>query len=182
MSKHFLIMLPLLMVHMFTLASPMPGAGSSQVPQLLKNIVVSEHGFRIGSSQQDFWTLKKDLEANQKDTFQFVASKPDSGARFTVNIDTFSKPTSFDSYVKKWVKEYPYFGFEILKTQVTKIAGQPCYLVDFAHRKKNKQMRQFVVVKKEFAVVMTCADDIAKFRETSTQCSDLVSNFRWTKP
>jgi hypothetical protein len=161
-------------------ASPIPGAGSSQVPQLLKNIVISEHGFRIGSTSQNFWTLKQDLNANVSDTFQYVASNPQSSARFTVNVDKFNKPTSFDSYVKKWVKEYPYFGFEILKTQVMKIGGQPCYLVDFAHRKKNKQMRQFVVVKKDYAVVMTCADQIGKFKDTSLQCADLVNNFQWT--
>ncbi len=161
-------------------ASPIPGAGSSQVPQLLKNIVISEHGFRIGSTDHNFWTLKQDINSNINDTFQYVASNPHSGARFTVNVDKFSRPTSFDSYVKKWVKEYPYFGFEILKTQVMKIGGQPCYLVDFAHRKKNKQMRQFVVVKKDYAVVMTCADEIGKFKDTSLQCADLVNNFQWT--
>jgi hypothetical protein len=41
-------------------------------------------------------------------------------------------------------------------------------------------MRQFVVVKKDLAVVMTCADDISKFKETALQCSDFISNFRWT--
>lgn len=168
-----------LLVSISAFGSPMPGAGSSQVPQLLKNIVISEHGFRIGSTNQNFWTLKKDLNSNHTDTFQYLSSEPQSNARFTVNVDKFSKPTSFDSYVKKWVKEYPYFGFEVLKTQVTKLGGQPCYLVDFAHRKKNKQLRQFVVVKKDFAVVMTCTDDIGKFKDTAVQCADLVSNFRW---
>jgi hypothetical protein len=158
----------------------MPGVGSSQVPQLLKNIVISEHGFRLGSTGASFWKLKKDLNSNLTDTFQYLSNNPSSNARFTINVDKFSKPMSFDSYVKKWVKEYPYFGFEILRTQVTKIGGQPCYLVDFAHRKKNKQLRQFVVVKKDLAVVMTCTDDIGKFKETSIQCSDLISNFKWT--
>jgi hypothetical protein len=175
-----LILIALISVRSF--ASPMPGAGSSQVSQILKNIAVSEHGFKIGSSDQSFWTLKKDLNSNITDTFQYLSQDPQSNARFTINVDKFSKPTSFDSYVKRWVKEYPYFGFEILKTQVTKIGGQPCYLVDFAHRKKNKQLRQFVVVKKDFAVVMTCADDIGKFKDTSNKCADLVSHFRWTAP
>ena len=164
----------------FVMASPIPGVGSSQVPQLLKNIVISEHGFRLGSTTQSFWSLKQDINSNTNDTFQYVGNTPQSNARFTVNVDKFSKPTTFDTYVKKWVKEYPYFGFEILKTQVMKLGGQPCYLVDFAHRKKNKQMRQFVVVKKDFAVVMTCSDDIGRFRETSSQCADLINNFQWT--
>lgn len=168
--------------HFEAQASPIPGVGSSEVPQLLKNIVVSEHGFRLGSSTSAFWNLKKDLNANLTDTFQYSSNNPKSNARFTVNVDKFSKPTSFDSYVKKWVKEYPYFGFEILKTQVTRLGGQPCYLVDFAHRKKNKQLRQFVVVKKDYAVVMTCADDINKFKDTAMQCADLINNFRWTTP
>jgi hypothetical protein len=176
------IFVTLLSLYLTAQASPIPGAGSSQIPQLLKNIVVSEHGFRIGSTNQTFWTLKQDIHANATNTFQYVASNPQLTARFTVNVDKFSKPTSFDSYVKKSVKEYPYFGFETLKTQIMKIGGQPCYLVDFAHRKKNRQMRQFVVVKKDFAVVMTCADEISKFKETAMQCADLINNFQWTAP
>lgn len=162
--------------------SPIPGVGSSQVSQLLKNIVVSEYGFRVGSPQQTYWKLKDDLAANTSNTFQYFAADPQhKTARFTINVDRFSAPTSFNAYVKKWVKEYPYFGFEILKTQSMKIGDQPCYLVDLAHRKQNKQLRQFVVVKKEFAVVMTCADEISKFKDTAVQCADLVNNFQWTK-
>ena len=165
-----------------SLSSPIPGAGSSQVSQLLKNIVVSEYGFRVGTPQQTYWKLKDDLNANSSNTFQYFAADPQQKtARFTINVDRFSAPTSFNSYVKKWVKEYPYFGFEILKTQSMKIGNQPCYLVDLAHRKQNKQLRQFVVVKKEFAVVMTCADEISKFKDTAMQCADLVNNFQWTK-
>lgn len=163
-------------------SSPIPGTGSSQVSQLLKNIVISEYGFRVGSPEQTFWNLKQDIHSNTTNTFQYFAADPlQKTARFTINIDKFSSPTNFDSYVKKWVKEYPYFGFEILKTQTMKIGDEPCYLVDLAHRKQNKQMRQFVVVKKEFAVVMTCADEISKFKDTALQCADLIKNFHWTK-
>lgn len=164
------------------LGSPIPSVGSSEVSQLLKNIVISEYGFRVGNPQQTYWKLKDDLTANSSNTFQYFAADPQQKtARFTINVDKFSSPTSFNAYVKKWVKEYPYFGFEILKTQSMKIGDQPCYLVDLAHRKQNKQLRQFVVVKKEFAVVMTCADEINKFKETAIQCADLVNNFQWTK-
>jgi hypothetical protein len=180
--RSFIITFSLLLLQKFSLGSPTPGVGSSHVHQLLKNIAVSEYGFRIGSSSQTFWNLKQNAGSSNSDSFQFTSAGPQTTARFSVNIDKFSKPTGFDSYVKKWVKEYQYFGFEILKTQITKIGGQPCYLVDFAHRKKNKQMRQFVVVKPDLAVVMTCADEIEKFKDTSVQCADLINNFQWTTP
>lgn len=165
-----------------THASPIPGVGSSQVSQLLKNIVVSELGFRIGSPEQTYWTLKKDPAAPSGNTFLFFPTdSQQKSARFTVSVDKFSSSTAFDAYVKKWIKEYPYFGFEILKTQTMKISEAPCYLVDLVHRKQNKQLRQFVVVKKDFAVVMTCADEPAKFKETALHCADLVKHFQWTK-
>lgn len=163
-----------------SLGSPIPGVGSSEVSQLLKNIVVSEYGFRIGNSKQTFWNLKQDIQSNTTNTFEYFAADPlKKSARFTINIDKFTSPTNFDSYVKKWVKEYPYFGFEILNTQKMKLDDEPCYLVDLTHPKKNKQIRQFVVVKKEFAVVMTCADEINKFNETALQCAELIKNFQW---
>lgn len=168
------------LLFLFAKGSPNPGVGSSQLPQLLKNIAISDQGFRVSASDPSFWTLKQDLNSNATDTFKFVGIGEYASARFTINVDKFIKPVSFESYVKRWAKEYPYFGFEILKSQIIKIGGEPCYFMDLAHRQKNKQMRQFVVVKKDFAVVMTCADEIAKFKDTSMKCADLINNFQWT--
>ncbi len=162
-----------------TYASPIPGFGSAPAQQLLRNIVISELGFRIGNSQQNFWTLKIEPSSTNSNSYQFYATNPQLSARFLINVDKFAKPITLDNYLKKWVKEYPYFGFEILQTQSFKIGGQSSYLIDLAHRKKNKQLRQFVVVKDNFAIVMTCVDEINRFKETSAQCGNLVNDFQW---
>lgn len=161
-------------------SAPIPGAGSSQIPKLLRNIVISEHGFKVGTSQSNFWTLKQNANSSDSNTFQYIAGNPQLKAQFTINVDKLSKPTSFDAYISKSVKEYPYFGFQILKTQVMKLGGQPCYLMDLAHTKRNRQMRQFVIVKKDIAVIMTCVDEIGRFKETAMHCADLINNFQWT--
>lgn len=161
-------------------SSPIPGSGTSEVSSLLKNIVNSEYGFKIGTTNPKFWTLKQSTLNSSKKAFQFQG--PRTQSNFSINIDPFTKETSFDSYIKKSVKEYPYFGFKILKTTVMKLGGEPCYLVDLAHLKRNRQMRQFIVVKKEMAVVMTCVDEPSQFKETAVQCADLINNFQWTAP
>jgi hypothetical protein len=41
-------------------------------------------------------------------------------------------------------------------------------------------MRQFVAVQRGFDVVMTCVDEISRFKDTSAECADLIKNFQWT--
>lgn len=176
---NILYFVAILITSSYTFSAPVPGFGSAPAHQLLKNILVSELGFRIGNSQQSFWILKDETSFKIPNTHQFIASNPQLSARFLINIDKFSKPMTLEAYLKKWIKEYPYFGFEVLQTQSFKLSGQSSYLVDLAHRKKNKQLRQFVVVKDDYAIVMTCVDEISQFKETSIECGKLINNFEW---
>lgn len=178
--KHLLFCLSLMILARSGLASPIPGFGSSHISNLLKNIAVSEYGFKVGPVESKFWSLKSKSEDESREVFQFIPAEVISPARFTVNIDKFSRPTTFDSYVKKWIKEYPYLGFEILKNQSLKVDGEPGVMIDLVHRKMNKQMRQFVAYKKDYAVIMTCSDQIPQFQGTAQECADLVNHFKWT--
>lgn len=180
--KKFAIILLFIMFRIEIYASPIPGVGSSPVHQLLKNVAISELGFRIGAQNEGFWALQQNSSLNSTNSYQFSASDPAFSSRFAVNIDKFSSPMNLETYLKKWIKEYPYFGFEILQSKNMKIGGEKAYLIDLANRKKNKQLRQFVVVKNDFAVIMTCVDEINKFRDTSARCAELVNNFQWTMP
>lgn len=163
-------------------ASPIPATGSSSFAQALKNTLQSED-FRVGTFNQDFWTLDPQINstATKLSAWHFQGLGPNMSARFSVHIDRLNGPTDLKQYVKKWIKEYPYLGFEILATNSMQIDGKPAYVVDLLNKVKNKQLRQFVVhnKEKEMAVVMTCTDARSKFLSTLNKCHEIVKNFQW---
>lgn len=164
-------------------ASPIPGLSSSSLSQPLKNTLIADD-FRLGTLNQDFWDLLPQDSKDEKklSTWLFQGNKNNLSARFSLHVDKLNKPTELKSYVKKWIKEYPYLGFEILATHSMRIDGETAFVVDLANKAKNKQLRQFVVCNKEksIAVIMTCTDLRGRFLDTINQCHDILKNFRWS--
>lgn len=170
----------------FTHAAPIPATSSSEFSQTLKNMILAEReGFRLGTQKTDFWEIiNKNIATNNSAPtswlFQGIGTK--QTARFSIRTDKLTQPIELPTYVKKWIKEYPYLGFEILATNTMQVAGKPTFVVDLINKGKNKQLRQFVVHNKDrnIAVIMTCTDSIDKFNSTLDQCHDLLHNFQWT--
>jgi hypothetical protein len=164
-------------------AAPIPATGSSPFAQALKNTLQADE-FRVGTFNQEFWELSPQLNFNpaRKNAWHFQGIKQNNTARFAVHIDHLTNSMDLKQYVKKWIKEYPYLGFEILATNSMQIDGRPAFVVDLSNKVKNKQLRQFVVQNKEknMAVVMTCTDIRPKFLSTIEKCHEIVKNFQWS--
>lgn len=180
--KNFSILFIFLFTCLNSFAAPIPATGSSSFSQALKNTLQAED-FRVGTFNQDFWELSPQINSSSSklSAWHFQGLGPNISARFSVHIDRLSGPTDLKQYVKKWIKEYPYLGFEILATNSMQIDGKPAFVVDLANKVKNKQLRQFVVQNKEknMAVVMTCTDIKSKFLATIDRCHEIVKNFQW---
>lgn len=167
-------------VHCF--ATPAPGTGSSAFGQQYREQVLSPYGFKFKHNPQ-IWNITTNLEAKNMTNYKLEAQDSAfKGAQFSVNFDQLSKPTTLDNYVKKWIKEYHFFGFEILSNKPLKIAGTDSVVVDLVHRQKQKQIRQLVVFNKKSAVTMTCVDDVQRFAKTVTKCHEIMKSFEWTRP
>ncbi len=168
-------------------AAPIPTSGSSILSQKLKNTALSqEAGFRIGTEKTDFWELitSKNLNAaNPPSAWIFQGlNGAFKTARFSIRTDNLnSEKQSLDQYAKKWIKEYPYLGFETLATNKMVVDGKQTLVIDLKNKVKNKQLRQFIVYNNErkVAVIMTCSNSIDKFSYTLNQCHDLLKNFQW---
>lgn len=185
--KYLLLNIIIQVISTIALASPIPTTGSSELSQNLKNMILAEReGFRLGTSNSDYWeVINKNLTMSAVPTswlFQGVSGH--QTARFSIHSDKLNQPGDITQYVKKWIKEYPYLGFEILATNSMQVAGKPTFVIDLVNKAKNKQLRQFVVHNQErnMAVIMTCTDSTDKFNITLDKCHELLKNFQWTIP
>lgn len=102
-----------------------------------------------------------------------------SEASMSVRTDTLSKQSSLESYAKKWMRDYPSYGFEVLGAKSFTMAGGPGLVVDMVQKSKNKQIRQVILQKGLRVAILTCLDQQSNFQKTLAACNQLVKNFEW---
>lgn len=169
------------MVSLPLLAAPIPATSSSFVISSHLGKFISNHGFSIHADKTD-WIHSPPPEDNPYIATLYRSPKTDMGVQsaLTVRIDHLEKRQSLKRYVKRWMKDYPRFGFEILKARPVKINSQRAFILDMVNRQTKKQLRQVVFLKKKKAVILTCRGHYKSFRDTVGTCNDIISNFRWT--
>ena len=138
------------------------------------------HGFRLKTSNLK-WTVVPDEKTSIFQTFRFAPVSPIERptAQLTVRKDELGQQKNLEIYAKKWMREYPQYGFEILTTKNMQIGGSDALLIDLVHRGKNQQIRQLVLHKNKKIVILTCLDEIAKFRSTVSDCNQMMTSFSW---
>jgi len=100
-------------------------------------------------------------------------------AALTVRVDPLLKNESLDDYSKRWLKDYPRFGFDILAAKKVRVEREVAFLLDLVNRENSKQLRQLVFIKNKRAVTLTCRDDSSGFATTLKSCNEIIRSFRW---
>lgn len=162
------------------LAAPFPVSSSSILTDPSFGLFFKPHGFSVKSLGTD-WILNP--EAN-KSIFQSYKYQPKENsfsklAELSLRVEQISAQQNLESYAKKWMREYPQFGFEILGTKSLKMGGGNALLVDLFQRGKNQQIRQLLFHKGAKVVIMTCSDGLSNFKKTLVQCNQLMNSFQW---
>lgn len=103
-------------------------------------------------------------------------------ATFSVRLDRSAADfNSLEGYSKKWAKEFPRFGYEVLTARDFDQNGEKGFVFDLVHRPTQKQARQIVFFRKTGAAVLTCTDRINLFADTGAECDKLIKTFRWSE-
>ena len=102
-------------------------------------------------------------------------------ATLTVRTDKLKKKTKISKYVRRWVKEYPKYGYDVLGSKKFKSKGKTGYLIDLINNKKKRQLRQVIFLKKKTAVLMTCRDHVKSFSSSLKECNNIIKSFAWNR-
>lgn len=164
-------------VSLFSWSAPFPVTGTSLVTDPSEGRFLEPHGFRLKTSNLR-WTVVPDEKASIFQTFKFTSVNNES-AQLTVRKDELGQQKNLEVYAKKWMREYPQYGFEILTTKNMQLGGGDALLIDLVHRGKNQQIRQLVLHKNKKVVILTCLDETGKFRSTVSECNQMMTSFSW---
>lgn len=163
----------------FGFAAPHPATSTS----ILTN---PEHGHYFQSQGFNLRTLGTNwlpVPQNDSSLFESVRFTPkgnlEAEASLSVRTDVLNKKTTLESYAKKWMRDYPSYGFEILGAKSFAVSGSPGLVVDMIQRGKNKQLRQVILQKGSRVAILTCLDNQSSFQKTLVACNQLVKNFEW---
>lgn len=164
-----------------TFAAPNPGMGSALLSQKYLGRWQTSEGITFTAKQEE-WKLDgiESLQEELKTPFRLV-STTNSEATLAFHTDKLKRGQSIDGYIRHWVKEYQYFGFEILKTSPAQIVGDKGYVIDLYHKKNSKQVRQFLAQNSGVALVITCTDSLASFQKSVAKCHEVYKTIKWQR-
>lgn len=176
----FLVVFTSLTLSFAAVGAPMPGMGSSALSDPAKASLFQGYGFSLKTAGTDWVPVHDD-----KDTiFQTIRIEPkkksqESNASLSIRMDTLKEATGLEGYARKWMRDYPSYGFQILGTKTFNLGGGKGMVVDLVQKAKNKQLRQVILQKNEKVAVVTCLDEKDRFSETLLSCNQIVKSFEW---
>ncbi|QDK39146.1 hypothetical protein [Bdellovibrio sp. NC01] len=158
-------------------AAPHPATSSSAFTAPENGLYFLHKGFTLKTDGSQ-WKPVADTSTTVLDTVRFAA-KEDATGYLTVRTDKVAKSASLELYTRRWMRDYPNYGFEILATKNFSLNGQPALIVDLASRSKGKQIRQVVLKNEDKVAIMTCMDNKESFGQSVQQCNQIIKTFRW---
>lgn len=175
--KH-LLWLALLSIN--TWAAPIPGTSSSPLVSAQPGLFLSPKGFRLNSAQTA-WIQSAPPKHIPSLVTVYRSPIPANGQQpaLTVRVDDLRTNQTLKIYVKKWMKDYSRFGFEVLTAKPIKIKDSQAFLLDIVSRETHKQLRQVVFLRDKTAVTLTCRDGRDSFAKTVQDCNEIVKTFEW---
>ena len=163
-------------------AAPIPGTTSSKMIAPKLGIYKSKFGFEI-MAKNTTWiqTLPPKKSRFIETVYRSPISRNNVRATLTVRVDNMKSGTSLKKYVKRWIKEYPKYGYDVLGSKAFKASGKKGYVIDLVNQKKKRQLRQVIYLNKKTAVLMTCRDHTSSFKGSLRECNNIVKTFNWKK-
>lgn len=160
-------------------AAPYPATSTSVLTDPSKGVLFHGFGFRL-KSVDPTWTAVPTVGESIFETMRFEPKvAAGSEATLSIRMDKLPEKGTLETYAKKWMRDYPSYGFEVLGTKTLQLGGGKALLVDLTQKSKNRQLRQVILQKDDKVAVMTCLDRKEKFNDTLQTCNRLIRGFEW---
>lgn len=165
-----------------SLGAPVPGTTSSKMVAPKLGIHKSRFGFEIMAKNTN-WVQTKPRGASRfiETVYRSPVERNSTRATLTVRVDNMKKRTHIKKYVRRWIKEYPKYGYDVLGSKAFKTGNKKGYVIDLVNSRKQRQLRQVIYLRNKTAVLMTCRDHSSSFNQSLKECNNIVQKFRWTR-
>lgn len=161
-----------------TVAAPYPATSSSALTNPDHGLYFLHKGFTLKTEGTN-WIPAANSES-LLDTIQFSSKeKNNKEGRLSIRTDKIPKNASLDLYARKWMRDYPSYGFEVLSAKNFTLNGSPAFVVDMLSRAKNKQIRQLILKNDDRVAIMICVDNRDIFSKSLQNCNRIMKSFTW---
>lgn len=175
--KSFLL-LTLLILPFHSVAAPYPATSSSALTNPEQGLYFLHKGFTLKTEGTN-WVPTANSES-LLDTVRFSSKEKNSKeGSLSIRTDKIPKNASLELYTRKWMRDYPNYGFEVLSAKNFSLNGSPALVVDMLSRSKNKQVRQLILKNEDRVAIMTCVDNKDSFAKSLQNCNRIMKSFTW---
>ncbi|WP_374075640.1 hypothetical protein [Bdellovibrio bacteriovorus] len=168
----------LLSLPLLSLAAPYPATSSSALTAPEKGLYFLHKGFTLKTEGTN-WVPVPGTEQSLLDTVRFSSKDNPKDGSLSIRTDKVAKSASLDLYTRKWMRDYPNYGFEVISAKNFTLNGSPALVVDMLSRSKNKQIRQVILKNEDRVAIMTCLDNKATFNKSLQSCNQIMKSFSW---
>ncbi len=160
-------------------AAPNPNASTQMVTPKL-GIHKSKFGFEILAKNTAWIKTQPPKKSRFIETvYRSPVERNNVRASLSVRVDNMRRPTSLKRYVRRWIKEYPKYGYDVLGSKGFKNGKKKGYVIDLINPRKKRQLRQVIYLNNQTAVLMTCRDHTESFSQSLKECNNIVKKFNW---
>lgn len=166
---------------MLALAAPYPATSSSALTAPEKGLYFLHKGFTLKTEGTN-WVPAPGAEQSLLETVRFSPKESGQQGSLSVRMDKVARNASLELYTRKWMRDYPSYGFEVLSAKNFTLNGSPALVVDMLSRSKNKQIRQVILKNDDRVAIMTCLDNKDSFNKSLQSCNQIMKSFTWNSP
>lgn len=177
-------------------AAPLPTTGSSYLNKPQTSSVFSQMGFKLDLASTEWVFLENDFKDFQPYTQQIDLGLKtlSSTARLSLKTEALKNRVNFENYIKKFLRDYNQYGFEVLATQTAQINNSKALVIDLRQKNNLTLSRQiFYITEGPFAnhsknaknsavqklTTATCTDTTENFKTTAQLCQSALNSFKW---
>jgi hypothetical protein len=162
-------------------SAPHPGVGSSVLNTLQNGSLFSQMGFKLNTVPVG-WNLVASEKSDTSKELQIDLGKKfsitnDHLGRISFKSETTQKKVDLESYVKKYLRDYNQFGFEVSSLQ--SMREKNSVIVDINQKNKKTRSRQMFFQNGTRIVTATCVDEFENFDQTIKDCNLVFGGLGW---
>lgn len=156
------------------LAAPHPLTGSSIINLPSNSFAFSQMGFSLDSIPSNWIYNKADTASAD-----VIEIGPTGKTLISFRLENVSMKTQLETYVRKYLRDYNQYGFEVISLQSYSKSHTPSVIVDLSQKNKNTKSRQVFFYRKNKMIIATCADQSDTYEKTVSLCNQILATFKW---
>lgn len=163
------------------MAAPHPATSTSVLTDPEKGLSYLAKGYSLKTTGTN-WTAVSAENESLIDIVRFADKDSKLTGTLSIRTDRIAKNVSLEIYAKKFMRDYPNYGFDVLGSKNVVINQSSGLVVDMVQKVKNTQLRQVILKNNSQVAILTCLDSKDNFMTTITSCNQIIKSFEWADP